>query len=218
MSDYRALLLDFGGVLTQPLFDDFEGMDAANDLPAGTIGTLIQKAYGSGGDDSAVGRLERGEISLGDFDAEMATHLGLEGREGGVVQGLFAGLRMEGGLWAAAQRLREGGVRTGLLSNSWGTDSYPRELIADTFDVSIISGEVGLRKPQPAIYELTVERVGVPAEQCVFVDDHPNNLKTAADLGMATVLHRGDHDAVVTELAELFDVDLTKLPEVPGVA
>ena len=67
----------------------------------------------------------------------------------------------------------------------------------------MISSEVGLRKPDPAIYELAAERIGLPPAACVYVDDLPGNLKPARALGMATVLHRGDAAATLAELAAL---------------
>jgi putative hydrolase of the HAD superfamily len=67
----------------------------------------------------------------------------------------------------------------------------------------VISSEVGLRKPDPAIYELAAARLGLPAEACVFVDDLPGNLKPARTLGMATVLHRGDARSTLAEVRAL---------------
>ena len=67
----------------------------------------------------------------------------------------------------------------------------------------MISSEVGLRKPDPAIYELAAERLGLPPAACVYVDDLPGNLKPARALGMATVLHRGDAEATLAEIGAL---------------
>ncbi len=70
------------------------------------------------------------------------------------------------------------------------------------FDVLVISGELGIRKPAPEIYALAAERLERPPERCVFVDDLPGNLKPARALGMATVLHRGDAPATLAEIRE----------------
>jgi putative hydrolase of the HAD superfamily len=92
----------------------------------------------------------------------------------------------------------------GLLSNSVGEEAvYDRGLLGDLFDGAVISSEVGLRKPDPAIYELAAERIGVSAGACVYVDDLPGNLKPARALGMATVLHRGDARATLAEIDAL---------------
>ena len=70
------------------------------------------------------------------------------------------------------------------------------------FDVVVISGEVGLRKPDPDIFTLTTEKLGLDADRCVFVDDHPGHLKAALDAGMTTVLHRTPAETI----AELEDL------------
>jgi epoxide hydrolase-like predicted phosphatase len=91
-----------------------------------------------------------------------------------------------------------------MLSNSWGDAThYDGPLLEELFDAWVISGEVGLRKPDPAIYELAAERLGLAPEACVFVDDLPGNLKPAGALGMATVLHRGDAAATLAEIGAL---------------
>jgi epoxide hydrolase-like predicted phosphatase len=105
------------------------------------------------------------------------------------------------------RRARGAGVRTGLVSNSWGTRRYPRELLAELFDAVVISGEVGLRKPAPEIYRLGAQRVGLEPDACVFVDDLPYNLSPAAELGMATIHHR-TAEATAGELERLLGVNL----------
>jgi epoxide hydrolase-like predicted phosphatase len=101
---------------------------------------------------------------------------------------------------------RARGIRTALLSNSWGLD-YDRTGWAELFDAVVISGEVGLRKPEPAIYRLAAERLGVAPEGCVFVDDLAPNVRGAAAVGMVGV-HYVDHVRAVGELEELFGVPL----------
>src|SRR5438309_3592277 len=108
---------------------------------------------------------------------------------------------------AAVGKARSAGVRTGLLSNSWGTRRYPRELLSGLFDAITISGEVGLRKPAPEIYALAAERIGLAPERCVFVDDLPFNLAPAAELGMGTVHHRAAKETLEA-LERLLEVPL----------
>ena len=103
--------------------------------------------------------------------------------------------------------LRQRGVRTGLVSNSWGEEGYDRARFDELFDVLVISGELGIRKPAPEIYALAAERLGRPPERCVFVDDLPGNLRPAAALGMATVLHR-DAGATIPRLEALLGISL----------
>ena len=90
---------------------------------------------------------------------------------------------------AAVEAARAAGIPTGLISNSWGTGIYDRAPM-QIFDATVISGDVGLHKPQPEIYLLGAERIGVPPERCVFVDDLRENVEGAEAVGMAGVLHR----------------------------
>jgi putative hydrolase of the HAD superfamily len=107
----------------------------------------------------------------------------------------------------AVRRIREGGVGTALLSNSWGIDYYPHDLLAELFDEVVISGQVGLRKPDEEIYHLAVDGLGVPAPECVFVDDLEVNIDTAERVGMRG-LHHEHPGETIGELERLFDVDL----------
>src|SRR5690606_24185218 len=84
---------------------------------------------------------------------------------------------------------RRQGVRSTRLSNSWG-NGYPRARLAEVFDALVISGEVGMRKPEPGIFRHALEVTGLPPEQCVFIDDLEHNVRAAAELGMTGILHR----------------------------
>jgi epoxide hydrolase-like predicted phosphatase len=98
------------------------------------------------------------------------------------------------------------GLGTALLSNSWGL-GYDRADWAALFDVVVISGEVGLRKPEPAIYRLAAERLGARPEECVFVDDLAHNVRGAAAAGMVGV-HHTSVEMTLSELEALFGVPL----------
>jgi putative hydrolase of the HAD superfamily len=92
------------------------------------------------------------------------------------------------------RRARAGGVRVAVLSNSWGTgdyDPYDGYQLDELFDAVVISDQVGLRKPSPAIYELTASKIGLPPDECLFVDDTKDNLPVARELGMGTLLFTG---------------------------
>jgi putative hydrolase of the HAD superfamily len=128
-------------------------------------------------------------------------------RAEGLIARLFAGMAPDEPMLEAVAAARRGGIRTGLVSNSWGEEGYDRTRFGELFDVLVISGELGVRKPQPEIYALATERLGVPPERCVFVDDLPGNLKPAAALGMATVLHK-DAGATIPRLEALLGVSL----------
>jgi HAD superfamily hydrolase (TIGR01509 family) len=105
------------------------------------------------------------------------------------------------------RRARRAGLRTGLLSNSWGND-YPRDGWDEMFDVVVISGEVGMRKPEPAIFAHTLELLGLRPEETVFVDDLRHNIDAAVAVGMVGVHHR-TYDQTLLELEALFGMPLT---------
>ena len=99
-------------------------------------------------------------------------------------------------------RAHAAGIRTGLLSNSWGND-YDRSDWHEMFDTVVISGEVGMRKPEPEIFDLVLDRIGLPAGECVFVDDMAHNITAAQRAGLAGIVHR-TFDQTARELAPLF--------------
>jgi epoxide hydrolase-like predicted phosphatase len=122
-----------------------------------------------------------------------------------MVERLFAGIGPDERMAGAVRRARAAGVPTGLISNSWGRTTYDQELIDELFDAAVISGDVGLHKPEPEIYRLGAEKIGVPAEECVFVDDLRENCEGAEAVGMTAILHRGA-DSTLPELERLLGV------------
>ena len=203
MSQQRGLLLDYGGVLTPPVGQVFAVFEAEHGIPPGRTFELLVAASRTqtGG---LIGAIERGELTVEDFDGHLRQLLHEAGHEevqGAVVTRMFAGLSPAGRLWGVTRRARAAGVRVGLLSNSWGTDMYPRDLLDEHFDVQVISGEVGLRKPEPAIYELALERMGLEAAAIAFVDDLGGNLAVAERMGMRAI-HHVDEDATIAALED----------------
>ena len=121
---------------------------------------------------------------------------------------LFAAMRPDATMLGAVATARAAGVRTGLISNSWGAgEVYDRERFPELFDAVVISGEVGLRKPDPAIYRLAADRLELAPDRLVFVDDLPGNLKPARAMGMVTIAHR-DGESTVAELERALGVSL----------
>lgn len=204
----RGLLVDYGGVLTDSVGRSFRAFERAHDIPKGTVLELLLAAYETHDDGGLVARIELGRMETAEFDQALAARLAEAGYEvpaDRLVAQLFDGMRPAGRVWDMVAQARSQGVSTALLSNSWGTGSYPRRRLDELFDVQVISGEVGLRKPDPAIFRLTLDQLGVPAERCAFVDDLDRNVAVANDLGLHGVLHRDD-DATAAELADLLGV------------
>jgi putative hydrolase of the HAD superfamily len=205
MPDLEAAIFDFGGVLTTPLQESFAEFAQAIDVEMSDLVRVMLRAY-AGEEDSLVTDFETGSIDEQEFSVEFARRISeVAGREieaEGIVTRLFGAMSLEPEMIELVRGLRSSGLKTALLSNSWGLAGYPRDLLAELFEVTVISGEVGMRKPDPAIFRLTVERIGVSPESCVFVDDHPGHLKAAMDEGMRTVLHRTPRETIA-EIEEL---------------
>jgi epoxide hydrolase-like predicted phosphatase len=198
----RGLIVDWGGVLTTDVFASFRAFCEAEGLPADTVRDLFREDRRAR---DLLAGLETGELDRDAFQTGFATLLGVAPE--GIVERLFGGIGPDDAMIGAVRAARAAGLRTGLLSNSWRAEDYDRALLEELFDAWVISGEVGMRKPDPAIYALAAERVALPPEAIVYVDDLPGNLKPARALGMATVVHR-DAAETIPELEELLHISL----------
>lgn len=199
---YRGLLVDWGGVMTSDVFVAFRTFCELEGLEPDTLRQRFREDTRSR---DLLIALETGQLDEDEFEPRFAEVLGVE--PSGLIERIFAGAGPDEAMLAAVERARAEGVKTGLISNSWGTRRYDRELLGRLFDGVVISGEVGIRKPSPEIYELGAEKIGLSPSDCVFVDDLPFNLKPAAQLGMATVYHRSSEETIA-ELEELLGVEL----------
>jgi epoxide hydrolase-like predicted phosphatase len=196
MSDYAALIVDYGGVLTSPLQDAMASWCDSDEVDVKQFRRVMREWLGEPyGDEAAsnpVHALERGEMEVPHFEQELAkrlrTHDGRPVEPEGLLARMFAGFRREQPMVEAVRRAHAQGLRTALLSNSWGND-YPRHEWDGLFDAVVISGEVGMRKPEPGIYLHTANLLGVAPQQCVFVDDLSPNVRGAVEVGMAGVRH-----------------------------
>ena len=199
---HRGLLVDWGGVMTTNVFDSFRAFCTQEGLNPDEVGERFRSDPASR--ELLIG-LETGGLSEAEFETGFGAILQVPAD--GLIARLFAGGQCDEAMHAAVLRARAGGIRTGLVSNSWGTSRYDRELLGRLFDGVVISGEVGVRKPTPEIYTRGAEAIAVPPAECVFVDDLPFNLKPARELGMATVRHV-DAAETIAELERLLAVDL----------
>jgi len=196
-----GLLLDWGGVMTTNLFSSFSAFCDAEGLDHEALVSAFRKDPRAR--ELLIG-LEEGRVDETHFEAELGELLGVASAEG-LIDRLFAGATPEDTMVSAVRTARAGGIATGLISNSWGTTRYPRELLAEIFDGIVISGEVGVRKPAPRIYELGAEAIGLDPARCVFVDDLPFNLPPAQELGMA-VIHHISPQSTIPELERLLGI------------
>ncbi len=186
-----VLVCDFGGVLTTPLQEGFLAYQEESGMSLEELGRAMGRAAEEHGDHPLFA-LERGEITATEFRARIEAHL-----DGGFDLGRLNALFLERlepnrAMIDFVRSLRERGVRAALLTNNvreweplWRA-KLPE--VDELFEVVVDSAFVGLRKPDPAIYALTLERLGgVAAERCVFVDDLEVNCEAARALGMAAV-------------------------------
>jgi putative hydrolase of the HAD superfamily len=203
MTDLRALVVDYGGVLTSPLQDTMQSWCEDDEIDLATFRRVVKDWFGTAAGEEAqinpIHALERGEIAIPDFERELArrltTHDGRPVEPEGLLARMFAGFRREQPMFDVVRRARQQGVKTALLSNSWGMD-YPREEWDEVFDAVVISGEVGMRKPEPAIYHHAAKLLDLTPSACVFVDDLPSNVQGAVDVGMVGVRFVGVEQAV----------------------
>lgn len=201
-SPKRALIVDFGGVLTTNIWVAFAGFCRAEGLEPEAVKSLLRS------DPEAMRLLrglETGELDEAAFEPRFAGLLGLADGDG-LIERLFAGLGPDTAMVDAVRAARAAGRPTGLISNSWGLGIYERAPV-DLFDEAVISGDVGMHKPQPGIYLLACERLGVEPAECVFVDDLRENVAGAEAVGMTGLLHR-DSAETVAGLEDLLGLSL----------
>lgn len=209
----RGVITDWGGVMTGPIRDMVRNwLEAENIDPRHYAAVMRPWVLGAGdasGNGNPIHALERGECTTTEFEQLLAARIvNRDGRPvspDGLLGRMFAGTAYCDPMHAAVQAARDAGVRTGLLSNSWGMDDYPRHLFPGLFDVVVISAEVGMRKPEERIFRHAVELLGLAPGDCVFVDDIPANIAAAEAVGMTAVLHTHP-TATVTQLGELLSL------------
>ena len=197
-SPIRAVILDFGGVLLQL------GDPEPHEELAREIGIPVEQLRYEIFDGPLSLAAQRGEISPEELWRELARRWGLpEGKSGWLALRFWEGVRFD---FVLINWLREikSFYRTGLLSNAWSDlrTILTRLGIADAFDVMVISAEERLMKPDPAIYRLTLERLGVRPEEAVFVDDREENVQAARALGIHGIRYRS-REQVFAELRTL---------------
>jgi len=210
----RAVLWDFGGVLTTSPFEAFQRFEQEHGYPVG----FIRGINSHNPDDNAWAKLERNEVSIDEFDRLFDTEARAAGRSlaGRQVLSLLAGdLRpaMVRALERCAAHFKTAcltnnvafGDGPGMARNSQAADRIAA--VMALFDIVVESSAVGMRKPDPRFYEHAVAALGVGAEECVYLDDLGINLKPARELGMTTIKVVDPEDAL-RELEKAIGISL----------
>jgi putative hydrolase of the HAD superfamily len=199
----EAVISDFGGVLTTPLVDTFAALQDEDRIEPGAMrDALLRIAERDGA--HPLHELECGRMTEHDFLSELSAQLRADlGRDDvemlSFAERYFAHLQPNEEMIAFLRSLRAAGYRLAILTNNvreWEARWRAMLPVDELFDVVVDSGFVGMRKPDPAIYRLTCERLGVAPEACLFVDDVEVNCTAAAELGMTAVVFRSNQQAI----------------------
>jgi epoxide hydrolase-like predicted phosphatase len=232
----EALLVDYGGVLTTPVTVSFAEFCLRTGISPERFRTVLASAYvdrqehgrsaeaaerrgterrgteRAEAEDGLVAAFETGRISTEEFDRRLAEELSKDLPAPIEAEGLsarmLAGLRPDPRMVAAVAAARAAGLRTALVSNTWGGVAFDPDTLS-LFDAVVLSASEGLRKPGPEIFLVAAERLGVDPRRCVFVDDIPANVRGAEAVGMTGVLHR-DAAITVPRLEELLGIRLSR--------
>jgi putative hydrolase of the HAD superfamily len=205
MTPIRAVISDFGGVLTNPLWEAFAGWNANVGADPGVLGMALQKAAEQTGEHPLYA-LEKGEMTEGEFTAAVQEHLPGDIELSGFREVYFSHLHANEPMIDLMRDLRGRGLRMAMLTNNvreWEALWRAKLPVDEIFEVVVDSAFVGMRKPEREIYELTLDRLGggVRAEECVFVDDLDVNCDMARELGMTAVQYVSAEQAIPEILA-----------------
>lgn len=212
---FAAVIFDFGGVITSSPFDAFRRFEAARGLPDG----FIRRVNATNPDRNAWAMLERSEIDAATFDRlfrNEALALGHDVRGGDVLPLLSGAIRPR--MVACLDQLTAAGIRIACITNNArvghgsgmagsAAQSEAIAAILARFEAVIESAEVGVRKPDPRIYRMACDRLGLAPEACVYLDDLGINCKPAALLGMHAIKVTGEEQAL-TDLGAVMRLPL----------
>ncbi|HKA68861.1 MAG TPA: HAD family phosphatase [Actinomycetes bacterium] len=210
----RGLIVDWGGVLTSSLEGSMLAWAAADDIDLAEFREAMAQWLGPPAAEEArwnpVAALERGELAVPQFEQQLAARLrtrsGRAVSPDGLIARMFTQFEHAPDMANVVRKVRRAGFRTALLSNSWGNE-YPRDGWDELFDAVVISGEVGMRKPEERIYLHTVSRLELRPADVVFVDDLPVNVRGAVAAGLVGVRHES-FEQTMPELEALFGLEL----------
>jgi putative hydrolase of the HAD superfamily len=210
VSRIEALVSDFGGVLTTPLVESFAALQGDSGVDLEAVGMAMARVAAEDGANPLF-ELETGRMTeqdfLGRLGRALSENLGREVELHGFGERYFANLHPNEELIAYFRSLREGGLRLALLTNNvreWEPLWRSKLPVDELFELVVDSAFVGMRKPDPEIYSLTLERLVLPAEACLFLDDIDVNVTTARELGM-TGIHFVDTAQAIADISAALD-------------
>jgi putative hydrolase of the HAD superfamily len=202
MTRIEAVISDFGGVLTSPLLDSFAAFQDSSGISLEALGKAMGAIWQRNGANPLfeleTGRMTESEF-LGSLGAELTTQLGKRIELHGFGEQYFEHLHPNERLIDYMRELRERGYKLAICTNNvreWEPLWRAKLPVDEIFHVVVDSGFVGARKPEPEIYELTLERLGVPASGAVIVDDIELNCDAARELGLSAVWFRSTEQAI----------------------
>lgn len=201
----EAVVSDFGGVLTTPLVQSFMAFQDRTGISGETLGEAMRAATEANGDNPLF-EMERGEITEVAFIEQLTDSLepllGHRPEMHRFREIYFEALEPNGPMIELMHELKAGGYRMAMLTNNvreWEPLWRSMLPVDEIFETVVDSGFVGCRKPESKIYAITLERLGLPAERCLFVDDVQVNCEGAERAGMSAV-HFQDTEQAIADL------------------
>ena len=207
----EAVISDFGGVLTSPLIESFMAFQDETGISMETLGITMQEIAEADGEHPLY-ELERGNTTEVDFLERMADQLehaiGHRPEMHRFSETYFKALRPNEPMIDLMRELRESGYRMALLTNNvreWEPTWRSMLPVDEIFELVVDSAFVGCRKPEPRIYEITLERLGLSGSECLFIDDVADNCAGARARGLNAVHFRDNEQAIPEIRAALGD-------------
>jgi putative hydrolase of the HAD superfamily len=200
---FRAVIFDLGGVVIDSPLHAIDRYERERAIPVGFINRVVVDT----GPEGAWSRLERGEVGMGAFQRDFEAECLAAGQRISAAE-MFERIAECGPrprMLQAIQTLRASGRAVAALTNNWATEEPSANALQEVFDVFIESSVVGLRKPDPRIYQHVCEALEIAPEEAVFLDDIGRNLKTARTLGMHTIKVE-DPEVALAELSRVVGV------------
>ena len=185
---FRAVIFDLGGVVLDSPLHAIAAYERELGIPAGFVNRLVVDTGPAG----AWSRLERGEVSRAGFEADFEAECRAAGHplSASTMMERIAQCGPRPAMLGAIRTLRDARYSVAALTNNWaheGAGGSETDTLRDLFDVFVESSKLGLRKPDPRIYQHTCEALGVTPHDAIFLDDIGRNLKAARELGMTTI-------------------------------